>query len=85
MDEMKRNEPLSVGGWIGTLILLAIPIVSIIMVFVWAFGGGNISRRNYAIALLVLTLIVIIVGIVLSLIFGFSLAGFQRFRELYPM
>ena len=85
MDEMKRNEPLSVGGWIGTLILLAIPIVSIIMVFVWAFGRGNISRKNFAIALLILTLIGIIVGIVLSLVFGFSLAGLQRFQNMYPM
>ena len=85
MDEMKRNEPLSVGGWIGTLILLAIPIVNIIMIFVWAFGKGNISRKNYAIAALILTLIVVIVTLVCSLVFGFTIAKFYDFQNLYPM
>ncbi len=85
MDEMKRNEPLSVGGWIGTLILLAIPIVNIIMIFVWAFGKGNIGRKNYAIASLILFLIMIVIYIVLALVYGISLAGLQRFQDLYPM
>ena len=88
MDEMKRTEPLSVGGWIGTLILLSIPIVNIIMVFVWAFGKGNISRKNYAIAVLILFLIMVVIYIICVLFFGVTFASmrfFDNIKDIYPM
>ena len=85
MDEMKRNEPLSVGGWIGTLILLAIPVVGVIMIFVWAFGNGNVCRKNYAIAGLILALIGIIIGVVCALVFGLSFATLYDLKNLYLM
>ena len=56
----------STGSWIGTLILLSIPIVGFILCLVWAFGGGNLNRRNLARA----CLIFMVIGIVLSIIFG---------------
>ena len=61
----------SVGEWIVTFIVLAIPLVNIIMLFVWAFGGGvNLSKKNYAKA----TLILIVISIALSFIM-FSVIG----------
>ncbi|MCX8056015.1 MAG: hypothetical protein N3F03_00210 [Ignavibacteria bacterium] len=45
-----------------TLIILAIPLVNIIMLFVWAFGDNTVpSKRNYAKAQLILFLVVILI------------------------
>lgn len=46
-----------------------IPIVNIVMMFVWGFGNTNVNKKNWARAML----IVIAVSIVLSVIFGASL------------
>ena len=67
-----QQPEMTVGGWIGTLIITCIPIVNIIMLIVWAAGSsGPKSRKNWAIAQLIITAIVI----VLSIIFGAALAG----------
>ncbi|UJF36234.1 hypothetical protein L0M14_02730 [Paenibacillus hexagrammi] len=55
-----------------TILLLAIPLVNIVMLFVWAFGGGaNPSKANYAKA----SLIWAAIGIVLYIIFGVIIFG----------
>ena len=56
--------PLSVGAYIGMYFLLCIPVVNIILLFVWAFSAGeNQNRKNYARAILILTLISVIVSV----------------------
>lgn len=45
---------ISIGMWIGILILLAIPIVNIITLFCLAFGSGNESLSNFGKASLIL-------------------------------
>ncbi|TMV51340.1 hypothetical protein FE783_06030 [Paenibacillus mesophilus] len=63
---------ISFKEWMITILLLALPIVNIIMLFVWAFGGGaNPSKANYAKAALVWAAI----GIVLYLIFFVLILG----------
>ncbi len=58
--------PLSVKDWLVTLIIAAIPLVGIIMLFIWAFSSdGNIHKKNFSKALLLFTLIMIILYIVL--------------------
>ncbi|MBR6823777.1 MAG: hypothetical protein IKM70_01745 [Firmicutes bacterium] len=61
---------MTVGGWIKTQLILMIPLVNIIMVFVWAFGDGNKSRKNYFRAQLLLTLIITVLFFVLALFAG---------------
>lgn len=53
------EDVMSVKHWLGTLLLLAIPLVNLILLFVWAFGGGNISenKKNYSKAVLLMALI----------------------------
>ncbi len=68
-------EPLSVGQYIGMFILMVIPVVNIILLFVWGFGGSvNPNKKNYARAMLILAAI----GIVLFIIFSIALGGFIR-------
>mgnify|MGYP007008548149 CR=1 FL=1 len=50
-------SPISIGNWIISLILTMIPIVNIIMLFVWAFSNGtNPTKANWAKAALILIL-----------------------------
>lgn len=57
---------ISIGEWIITLIIAAIPLVGFIMLFVWGFGSGtNPTKANFAKA----TLVMIAVGIVLWFLF----------------
>lgn len=52
------ESPLSVGDFFIMFIFLVIPIVNLIMMLVWAFGGsGNLNRRNFARAGLIMVLI----------------------------
>ena len=63
---------MSVGAFLGTMILLMIPLVNIILLFVWAFGSGtNPNKKNYCRA----TLIMILIGIVISILFSTLLVG----------
>ena len=40
-------SPISIGNWIISLILTMIPIVNIIMLFVWAFSNGTYSGLDH--------------------------------------
>lgn len=66
------SQVVSFKDWMLTILLLAIPVVNLIMLFVWAFGGNtSASKSNYAKAALVWMLI----GIVLSFVFSSLLLG----------
>lgn len=58
-------QPLSVGQYLGMFLLMIIPIVNIILVLVWSFGGSvNPNKKNYARATLVLFAISILLMII---------------------
>lgn len=67
-DEMDlRNYPMTVGSWIGTFILLAIPLIGGICAICWFFGVGNKSRSAWVRSYVVIALlIVLILGILLG-------------------
>ena len=59
------------GNWLGALILISIPIIGFIICIIWAFGGGNLNRRNFARAYLIL----MVFGVVLIILFGAFIAA----------
>jgi hypothetical protein len=70
------QTPMSVANWVITLIITAIPLLGIIMLFVWAFGDNAYKERsNYAKAALILAVIGIVLSIVFSAIFGAIFSG----------
>ena len=72
VNELPQYNPISVGEWVITTIILAIPIIGFIMLFVWGFGSNTQpSKANWAKA----TLIMIGISIVLSFLFLGSLLG----------
>lgn len=75
MDDLnlpnQQPEVVKTSDWVITLLLTAIPVVGIIMLFVWAFSGGtNPNKANWAKAALIWMLVLIVVSILWSVIFG---------------
>ncbi len=76
-----NDQPMTVGQWVGTMLLLAIPLVNIILLFVWAFGSGtNTNKKNYCRATLIIAAVVIAIYVVILLIFGAAMLS--SFRQL---
>jgi ABC-type multidrug transport system permease subunit len=66
----RESSPISLGDWMITLLILCIPLVGIIMLFVWGFADGtHPSKRNFCRAYLIWMLIGIVI-FVLFLIMG---------------
>ena len=66
VNESPQYTPMSIGDWIITSIILAIPIVGFVMLFVWGFGGNTQpSKANWAKA----SLIMIGISVVITLLF----------------
>lgn len=69
----------SVGSWVGTLLLLYIPLVNIVILIVMACGGmGSRAKQNWARAQLIIFLIFAVLGTIVVIgmtALGFSLAA----------
>lgn len=64
--------PMKVGEYLLSMIVFGLPIIGIIMMFVWSFSSStNINKKNFARAYLIIG----IIGVVLYLIFGSILVG----------
>lgn len=64
-DEFPERPDESVGSWMLTLFVCGIPIIGVIYLLVLAFGSGAApSKRNFARAALIWTLIALAVTVV---------------------
>ena len=71
-ENVTQYKPMSIGDWIITGLIFAIPIVGFVMLFVWAFGSNTQpSKANWAKA----TLIIIGISILLSFLFFGTMLG----------
>ncbi len=65
----------SVSEWIITALVMAIPLVNLVMPFVWAFGTGTKkSKANFFKAQIILAL----VGVLLWFVLGSAMLGSFR-------
>lgn len=61
------KQPMTIGQYIITFIVMGIPLIGVIMMFVWAFGSNvNINKKNYCRAILIMGLIGIVLWIALA-------------------
>lgn len=72
---------MTTGQWMLTTFLLALPCVGLILAIVWAFGNGNVNRKNYCRAWLIWYLVVIVLSVILSLVMGTAMAGIMAGLE----
>ena len=77
-DQTTQFNHVTVGQWIVTMLIVMIPVVNIIMLFVWGFASNtNPSKANWAKA----TLIWFVIAIVLYfLVFATMISSLGRFR-----
>lgn len=85
MDQMnfqpKQYTPMTLGDWLITLLIQAIPLVGFIMLFVWAFGGdAHPSKKTWAqasliFALIMVVLVIIFIGAIIAM-FGSMFGGY---------
>ena len=65
-DQFPEYSDESVGSWMLTLFVCGIPVIGVIYLLVLAFGSGAApSKRNFARAALIWTLIALAVTVVL--------------------
>jgi hypothetical protein len=79
MENEQTYRPLSLADWMITLLITFIPLVNVIMLFVWAFGNDtHPSKANWAKANLIWMLIGIILFIIFISIFGLALFSLMK-------
>jgi hypothetical protein len=62
---MKNQDTLSVGDWMIVLLLISIPVVNVVMLFIWALSSGaNETKSNFAKAALMWFVVIIILWFV---------------------
>ena len=62
----QNYQPSTLVDWLITILIKNLPLIGLIMLFVWAFGDGTeVSKKNWAKA----TLIWYAIGFVLFIIF----------------
>lgn len=77
-----ETQPVSVGGWIGVMLLSCLPLINLIMLFVWAFSSSTKkSLKNYARAALIMFLIVAVITVIASVVL--IACGVNIFSELF--
>jgi uncharacterized membrane protein YvbJ len=73
---------MGVGAWCATLILTMIPLVGMILLFIWAFGenaNSNLQKRNWARANLILAAGTIVLYIIARLLGLTPLSSLSRY------
>ena len=70
------EKQMSVGDWMVTYLLMCIPVIGIIMLFVWAFGGDTQpSKKTWAQATLIWAVIVTVLYLMLGAVFMAAIMG----------
>jgi len=73
--ETTQYKPVSIGDWIITYLIMMIPLINIIMLFVWGLGSNTQpSKANWAKATLIWFVIAFVIAIVISVVFGAAIA-----------
>lgn len=77
MENQQQQAPvMSTKDWVITLLIRLIPLVGLIMLFVWAFGSGeNPNKSNWAKAMLIVMVIGFIFFVIIIALFWGAIAA----------
>ena len=68
-NQTTQYKPITVGDWMITILIMIIPIVNIVMLFVWGFSSTtHPSKANWAKASLLWFAIIIVLYIILFIV-----------------
>ena len=70
-NQAQESSVMSIKDWVITLLIAALPLIGLIMLFVWGFGSGtNQNKANFAKASLIWFAVVIGLYIIFMMMFG---------------
>lgn len=65
------TSPMSMGDWLLTILAAMIPCAGLVLYLVWAFSStGNINRRNFCRAQLIIMAVVFVLYLIIVVVFG---------------
>ena len=84
--ETYKEEPISTMGFFGIMFLMMIPVLNFLLLIIWACGGcQKRSKRNFARATILWSLIGIIISVLIILVGGLIFGqGFNTFKDSLP-
>jgi hypothetical protein len=72
------------GQYLIMFVITAIPIVGIIMLFIWGFGSETgPNKNNFARAYLLMLIIAVVLSIILSIVIGAAMALLMSGMDYY--
>ena len=80
--ESSFDNPISLKHWLLNMLVLSLPLINIVMLIIWAIGGGatSESKKNYARAQIIISAVmtIVIIAFYVAFIFLFFTAlGFS--------
>ena len=80
MQILDNNRPLDPKEWAITIFIASLPLIGVIMLFVWAFSeNSNIHKKNWAKG----TLIIWLIGFILAFAFLFLFGGIAILSKIF--
>ena len=84
IEDREDTTPLTVGEWILVLLVPCIPCAGLILYIYWAFSKkGNLNRKNYCKASLILMLIGVVIYAILAAVFGAAIFSLVNTANMY--
>lgn len=75
--QMDDTSPMSMGDWLLIILASFLPCAGVILYFVWAFGShGNVNRRNYCRAMLIVMGGLLVIYILIFMVTGVIGTGY---------
>ena len=84
-ENIKKYRKVSVWNWMGTLIIMAIPGVNIIATILFIIFAKAQAKRSYAVANLILALVITALFCAAFIIFGQEIAAFTEYLRTNPV
>lgn len=70
-QQPRETNPVTLGDWVVALIITAIPLVNVVMLFVWGFSDNTkASKANWAKAMLIFMGIGIVLYLIIFIAIG---------------
>ncbi len=80
------DKPISVPGWLGTIIIALVPLVNVAVLLYWSFSRGtDPNRRNFSRAGLILIAAVIVITIAAFFYMLFTIDPQERIKAFMMM
>lgn len=73
-QNQQLEAPMTLGDWLVTLLITAIPCVGLVMLFVWAFSSDvNTSKKNFCRARLIFSAIILVLVFIMYAVLGVAI------------